>query len=588
MYLRASLPVPVAPGKIVYRNKGKSRFVLFEIERVYDPKKKFNVPKRVIIGKMQSGDDSSLMIPNDNFFKYFPDTPISSLPPAYLRSQTIRVGAYIAFSCIVEEYKIDKILEDCFDEKASLILDLASYLIICEDNAGQYYPDYARCHAIFTRDMAIYSDSTISRLLSGISPDQVTSFLNAWNGRQDHRQRIYISYDSTNKNSQAGDLRLIEFGHAKVDEGLPIFNIGLAFDKTNQVPLFYETYPGSINDVSQLDSMINKVCDYGYHSVGLILDRGYFSRDNIKLMDEKGMQFLMMVKGCKELVCDLITEHRGTFEEKREHWISETKLYGKTIAKLLYPDDSKKRYFHLFYSPQKMASERDDLETSLENMNFLLKSSEGSEIKSIKQFSDYFILHFKDLPEDKKQLLFAEENKVAIEKALKLCGYFCIISSERMTASEAYNLYRGRDASEKLFRAQKTFLGSKSQRVHSDNALAAKIFIEFIALIIRNRFYNLLKDEMIKLNVRKNWLTVPAAIRELGKIEMARVNDGSYRLNYALTRNQKSILSCFGQSPEKIKDWCSRISKMLTLEKEKLAEQNTEKNDDKTEDDCLN
>ena len=38
------------------------------------------------------------------------------------------------------------------------------------------------------------------------------------------RERIYISYDSTNKNCQAGDIDIVEFGAAKVDAGLPIFN----------------------------------------------------------------------------------------------------------------------------------------------------------------------------------------------------------------------------------------------------------------------------------------------------------------------------------------------------------------------------
>ena len=33
-----------------------------------------------------------------------------------------------------------------------------------------------------------------------------------------HKNRIYISYDSTNKNCQAGDIDLAEFGHAKDDK----------------------------------------------------------------------------------------------------------------------------------------------------------------------------------------------------------------------------------------------------------------------------------------------------------------------------------------------------------------------------------
>lgn len=69
-------------------------------------------------------------------------------------------------------------------------------------------------------------------------------FLNEWNESRDHREKIYISYDSTNKNCQAGDIELVEYGHPKTDCGLPVFNYAVAFDTDNREPLFYEKYPG--------------------------------------------------------------------------------------------------------------------------------------------------------------------------------------------------------------------------------------------------------------------------------------------------------------------------------------------------------
>ena len=38
-------------------------------------------------------------------------------------------------------------------------------------------------------------------------------------------------------------------------------------------PLFYEAYPGSSNDVSQLRTMLGKITGYGYKKIGFILDR---------------------------------------------------------------------------------------------------------------------------------------------------------------------------------------------------------------------------------------------------------------------------------------------------------------------------
>ena len=105
-----------------------------------------------------------------------------------------------------------------------------------------------------------------------------------------------ITYDSTNKNCQAGDIEMVEFGHPKVDVGQPVFNYAVAYDIHNQEPLFYEKYPGSLNDISQLQFMLDKAFGYGYKKIGFILDRGYFSCENIQYMDKCGYSFVIMVK----------------------------------------------------------------------------------------------------------------------------------------------------------------------------------------------------------------------------------------------------------------------------------------------------
>lgn len=89
---------------------------------------------------------------------------------------------------------------------AGLFLDLAAYSIITEGNAAQHYPTYAYNHPLFTEKMHIYSDSKISDFLASVSDDARVGFLNDWDEKRDHGEKIYISYDSTNKNCQAGDM----------------------------------------------------------------------------------------------------------------------------------------------------------------------------------------------------------------------------------------------------------------------------------------------------------------------------------------------------------------------------------------------
>lgn len=76
--------------------------------------------------------------------------------------------------------------------------------------------------------------------------------------------------------------------------------------------------------------------------------------------------------------------------------------------------------------------------------------------------------------------------------------------------------------------------------------LSTKIFVEFIALIVWKRIYNLFKETMLRLQTGMNYINVPKAIRELEKIEMVRWNNGCYRLEHAVTKKQKTLLSFFG------------------------------------------
>ena len=171
-------------------------------------------------------------------------------------------------------------------------------------------------------------------------------------------------------------------------------------------------------------------------------------------------------------------------------------------------------------------------------------------------------------------LLQSASAAVGIVQALSFTG--------AMTAAEALILYKGRDISEKLFAADKSFIGSKSMRVHSAESLSAKLFLEFIALIVRNRIYNLLKELMLRMETNPNYLTVPAAIRELEKIEMVRRNNGTYRLDHAVSKKQKVILSSFGLSEDDVLKSSNEIGQLLARNKS-LIEADELDADDKEE-----
>lgn len=68
----------------------------------------------------------------------------------------------------------------------------------------------------------------------------------------------------------------------------------------------------------------------------------------------------------------------------------------------------------------------------------------GRECKLPKRYEHHFKLTY-----HKDKFYGYEEREDVIEQELQLCDYFAIVTSEKMTASEALNLYKSRDISQR-------------------------------------------------------------------------------------------------------------------------------------------
>lgn len=554
MYYNILVKIPENTGRITRNKRGKTTYIEYTYGRKHIAEKKYNVPQRTTIGK-QSDINPTMMQPNQNFVKFFPEIPLSGEWYFSNRSSCLRIGAYLVIRKIMEEYKIPDILLEYWDNNGvGLFLDLVAYSIICENNDAQYYPDYTYNHPLMTENMKIYSDPIVSEFLTSISIDDQGSFLKSWNEFRNHRERIYIYYNSTDKNCQAGDVEMVEFGHPKADLGTPVFNYSVAYDVNNREPLFYEAYSGSIVDVPRLQYMLKKAKGYGYKNIGFILDRGCFHKGIIKYMDDCKYEFVIMVRGMASFAQEIILSNKGSFEKKRLYAIPEYQVYGKTVQGKLYGDDVKDRYLHIFHEANKESDERAYLENRILEMSESMKKQEGKSITFEDDYHHYFEIFEYKKDDGTKCFLYAKEKGEVIEKELGLCGYFVIVTSNKMTAQGALSFYKGRDVSEKLFREDKSYLDSTSLEVVDYESGDLKILIEFVALIVRSKIYTRLETML------KNYMTVPAAMKELERIEMVRQLDNVYRLDRSLTAGQKLILKAFGINESYVKAKAASIS----------------------------
>ncbi len=117
------------------------------------------------------------------------------------------------------------------------------------------------------------------------------------------------------------------------------------------------------------------------------------------------------------------------------------KVYGTTIRSKLYEGDTEDRWFHICYNPSKQSAKREQPEHKIERYRQFSDANVVKTEKFGKTYQEYFCLHY-----DKEgNFCGAYERVYVIERELQLCSYFCIITSEKMTTSQALVQYKGLD-----------------------------------------------------------------------------------------------------------------------------------------------
>jgi transposase len=104
---------------------------------------------------------------------------------------------------------------------------------------------------------------------------------------------------------------------------------------------------------------------------------------------------------------------------------------------------------------------------------------------------------------------------------------------------EALRIYRAKDVIEKGFLKLKNNLDLNRLRVHSDTTMSAKVFVDFIALIILSHSHNI----MLKGELSRH-MTKLELIRHMEKLRVQYIKGD--RVLFPVSKIQKTILDAFG------------------------------------------
>ena len=500
--------------------------------KVYKKDKKYTVDDRKLIGKMI---DDEWMIPNEFFSQYYPDVAIEQEVPQF--SDTLRIGCFMVIQKLFKDIQLGELIDSVFGESAPFIEDIVSYMITNESCSFQYYSNYMRNHPAM--DKKYRDDTQISRLLKyTIKEEDINLFMRAWNQMNKTNECIYIGYDSTNFNTNAQGIELADYGHPKVDEGLPQYNLAYAVKQTDSTPLFYELYDGSVIDNTELEIMLEEAKEYGYKKLGLLMDRGYISEKNIKMLRNKGYEYILMMKQNQTICQEIIKEYGAVVQSLEGYYISEHEVYGATVRKKLYGEEVS---IHIYYDDVRASEEKIALMNKYDIWEKELEKKVEKKIAvegELKKYKNVFRLRY----DRNGYLLSYQRNSKAIKEELRKVGFFFIITSEDIGTVKTLDIYRGRDNIEKMFRSLKSGIDFDKARVYTTESLKSKVFITFLAMIIRNAMFQRMQG--LRKKNRKAF-TIPGMISELENIECTKNNVEKYRRRYALTSKQKQILKQF-------------------------------------------
>lgn len=549
-------------------------------------KKSYSDHDKVCIGILvdPSNRAERRLYANAAYFKY---VLREELPERPARADSVSVGLFTAMKKITEMVKLEGMLKDAFGEdEARLILDLAMYMISEETAVFQHFPHWARSHETFSG--RIRSDSFISKFeANSLSPSKIKLFQNEWALSSLDDGRLYFCYDSTNVNSQAKGIFLVQKGHAKDDPGLDQVNVDYVIRQRDGMPVTFRAFPGSVVDVSQAEEIIRFVEGLlkekpegeggGKISVTMICDRGYISEDNVSALENAGIDYLLMLRSDLKVAKNVLEKHGGEVESSK-NYIREHDQYGITVENELF-EDGKPKYFHVYWDAALERKNRASLRNAidkkekqiLDGIKRKTKYSED-EIARMRRWFSLSVQQNGTIPMGKRGrgakgdsvekdafcVMSCERDYEKIDREEALCGHFILVTSKRMSALDARNAYAKRDCVEKVFQSLKSFMGMDKIGVYSsDEAVQAKILVWFVASILHSVLFE--KTGALRV-INKKDFTVPSMIDFLEEIVADRdLSHKKYERRYALIKKQKDILNKLDLS---VDDIDTHISKM--------------------------
>jgi len=520
------------------KNKKNGVTYVYESTSYWDKEKGQARNHRTCIGKLNP--DTEEIIYNRRF-KERQENSVNSGPVVVTTHKRHFCGATHLFDKIAEKLGVYEDLKVCFPDRYKQILSIAYYLILEDKTPLSRFVRWERTHE--HPHAKTISSQRSSELFSSITEDAKQRFFSLQSSRR--LEEEYLAYDTTSISSYSHSLKQVRYGVNKDHDPLAQINLALLLGQTSRLPVSYRKLPGNISDVKTIKKLLSDVDYLHIKKVKLVLDRGFYSQDNINAMYQHHYKFLLGAKISLKFIQKHFNDVKGTMVTRANYSVrhalycqsfstewdySEVKpRSGETVK------EKRRMYLHLYYNDQRATDEKLRFNKTLDQLEEELLSNNKRVSKHEKLYQRYFTIH--ETPVKGIQLSVNED---AIKSKEERFGYFALISNGIKDPLEAIDIYRSKDLIEKAYNDLKNRLSMRRTSVSSEESLDGKLFVQFIALI----FISYIKQQMDKKGLFKKY-TLQEVLDELDIIERF-TQPNKKSIVGEVTKKQKELYQLLG------------------------------------------
>jgi transposase len=530
----------------VVRQKDKRSGITYAYESTsfWDKEKQQSRSRRTLIGRVDDQTGEIVPTKGTNRREKQKEAIVPTRGPIP-QTDTARYfyGATYLLDAIGDKLGIASDLKKCFPNDYKQLLSIAYYLILESDSPLSRFPKWDSLHLHpYGKDIPSQRSSD---LFASISEEQRYHFFRLQATRRTEKE--YWAYDITSISSYSESLRQVKYGMNKEHDRLPQLNLALLFGQESGLPFYYRKLPGNINDVKTVKNMLADMDFLSLRKVHLVMDRGFYSAENINELYKEHHKFLMGAKLSLAYVKEQLEATRSSmrewnnYNERHEVFAVSVPIKWQYTQERPYKGDTikseRRLYLHLYYNGEKAADDEQRLTRQLLTLQKELQEG-NRKPENAKKYDKYFQVH--ETPVRGSKVV---AKQAAIDEAKKNYGYFALISNEVKDSVEALDIYRNKDQVEKAFGNLKERLSLRRLLVSSEHSLEGKLFVQFIALI----YLSYIKQAMKENNLFGTY-TIQGVLDQLDGIECFGRPGRDLRIG-EITNQQRELFQKLGVTP---------------------------------------